>query len=209
MAYVACPKARKAVQVAFLPSMTRRSGEPSLSTIALYALTRELTLRDGAGGARFLRVMTRLLAGMSIAGAVLWLATLPACKRAPEEKARSSDNAVREDMKDVARTTEKAAKDIGHAAAGAADKAGQGVSEAGDRIAAGSQDGWITAKVKSELASKGFDPLRVHVDTDGKVVTLSGTVESATERAKAVALAGAVKDVARVTDHLFVGPAQR
>ena len=163
----------------------------------------------GASGARVFRVMTRLLAGISIASAVLWLAMLPACKPAPEEKARSSDKAVSEDMKDVARSTERAAKDIGHAAVGAADRAGEKVSEAGDRVAAGSQDSWITTKVKSELVSKGFDPLRVHVDTDGKVVTLSGTVESATERAKAVALARAVKDVAGVTDHLFVGPAQR
>ena len=163
----------------------------------------------GASGARVFRVMTRLLAGMSIASAVLCLATLPACKRAPEEKARSSDKAVGEDLKDVARTTEKAAKDIGHAAVKAADKTGEKVSEAGDRVAAGSQDSWITTKVKSELASKGFDPLRVHVDTDGKVVTLSGTVESAAAREKAVALAGSVKDVASVTDHLFVGPARR
>ena len=128
---------------------------------------------------------------MSIAGAVLLLAALPACQRAPGERARSSDNPVREDVKDVARTTEKAAKDIGHA------------------VGAGSQDTWITTKVKSELGSKGFDPLRVHVDTDAKVVTLSGTVETAAERDKAVALARAVKDVARVTDHLFVGPARR
>ena len=156
-----------------------------------------------------LRVMTRLFAGMSLAGAVLWFAALPACKRASEERAGPSDNAVREDMKDVARTTEKAAKDIGHAAVGAADRAGQGISEAGDRVGADSQDAWITTKVKSELASKGFDPLRVHVDTDGKVVTLSGTVESAAEREKAVTLARAVKDVASVTDHLFVGPARR
>ena len=34
------------------------------------------------------------------------------------------------------------------------------------------------------------DRSRDNIDTDGKVVTLSGTVESATERAKAVALAG-------------------
>jgi len=153
--------------------------------------------------------MTRLIASMSIAGAVLWSATLPACKRASEERARSSDNAVREDMKDVARTTGKAAKDIGHAAVGAADKAGHEISEAGDRVGAGSQDAWITTKVKSELASQGLDPLRVHVDTDGKVVTLSGTVESAADREKAVTLARAVKDVASVTDHLFVGPARR
>jgi len=153
--------------------------------------------------------MTKLVAGISIVGAVLWLAALPACQRAPDDRARSSDKAVRDDVKEVARTTEKAAKDIGHAAAGAVEKAGQGVSEAGDKVGAGSQDAWITTKVKSELASKGFDPLRVHVDTDGKVVTLSGTVDSVAEREKAVALARGVKDVASVTDHLFVGPARK
>ncbi|HET6283034.1 MAG TPA: BON domain-containing protein [Polyangia bacterium] len=135
--------------------------------------------------------MTRGLGGTSIAGAVLLLTALPACQRAPDGRARSSDNAVREDVKELARTTEKAAKDVGHA------------------VGAGSQDAWITTKVKSELGSKGFDPLRVHVDTDEKVVTLSGTVETASERDKAVALAREVKDVARVTDHLFVGPARR
>src|SRR6266404_2281250 len=135
--------------------------------------------------------MRRSPGGMSIVGAVLLLSALPACQRAPGERARSSDNPVREDVNEVARTTEKAAKDVGHA------------------VGAGSQDTWITTKVKSELGSKGFDPLRVHVDTDAKVVTLSGTVETAAERDKAVALARAVKDVAGVTDHLFVGPARR
>ena len=153
--------------------------------------------------------MPRLLRGTSIAGAFLLLATLPACERAPEEKARSSDNAVHEDIKDVARTTEKAAKDIGHAAVGAADKAGQGIGEAADKAGAGSEDAWITTKVKSELSSKGLDPLRVHVDTDGKVVTLSGTVASPADREKAVGLARSVKGVASVTDHLFVGPARK
>jgi osmotically-inducible protein OsmY len=135
--------------------------------------------------------MTRSLDGLSIAGAVLLLAALPACQRASGERARSSDNPVREDVKDVVRSTEKAAKDVGHV------------------VGAGSQDTWITTKVKSELGSNGFDPLRVHVDTDGKVVTLSGTVETAAERDRAVALARAVKDVVSVTDHLFVGPARR
>ena len=131
------------------------------------------------------------MGGLSVVGAALLLAALPACQRTPGEKSRSSDNAVREDVKEVARTTEKAAKDVGHA------------------VGAGSQDTWITTKVKSELSSKGFDPLRVHVDTDEKVVTLSGTVETAADRDRAVALARAVKDVARVSDHLFVGPTRR
>ena len=157
----------------------------------------------------FARVMKRLRDGMSIAGAVLLLAMIPACKRAPGDRVNSSDNAVRQDVKEVARATEKTAKDVGHAAVETVDRAGQGISEAGKRVGAGSQDAWITTKVKSELASKGFDPLRVYVDTEGKVVTLSGTVESSAEREKAVALAREVKDVASVTDHLFVGPARR
>jgi osmotically-inducible protein OsmY len=162
-----------------------------------------------AGGASFVRIMMSRLGGTAIAGAVLLLVTLPACTRAPEERGHSSDNSVRKDVKDVARTTEKTAKDLGHAAVGAADKAGQGISEATNRVGTGSEDAWITTKVKSELASNGLDPLRVHVDTDNKVVILSGTVESAADREKAVALARAVKDVARVTDHLFVGLAKR
>ena len=135
--------------------------------------------------------MSKSIGVASVVGAVLLLGALPACQGAPRERARSSDNTVREDVKEVARTTEKAAKDVGLA------------------VGAGSQDTWITTKVKSELGSKGFDPLRVHVDTDEKVVTLSGTVETAAERDKAVALARAVKDVAHVTDHLFVGSARR
>ena len=142
--------------------------------------------------------MMRLGGGLSIAGVVLSLVTLPACERAAGEKGRSSDSPVREDVKQVARATEKTAKDIGRAAV-----------EAGNKVGADSKDAWITTKVKSELASKGFDPLRVYVDTDGRVVTLSGTVESAAEREKAVALARGVKDVAGVTDHLFVAPARK
>ena len=135
--------------------------------------------------------MMKRVGGPALAAAILVLAALPACQRAPEGKGRSSDNAVRDDVKDVARSTGKTAKDLGHA------------------VGAGTEDAWITTKVKSELAGKGFDPLRVHVDTDGKVVTLSGTVESAAERDRAVALARAVKGVASVTDHLFVAAARR
>ena len=70
-------------------------------------------------------------------------------------------------------------------------------------------DSWITTKVKSELTSAGLDPLHLHVDTDGKVVTLSGTVPSAAEVRKAVSAAKAVKGVLGVQDHIFVKPAQR
>jgi hypothetical protein len=123
------------------------------------------------------------------------LASVVGCTRANEtstpKPGGSAGSPVRDDLKDVGKATEKAAKDIGHAA---------GV---------GGEDAWITTKVKSELTSDGFDPLHVHVDTDGKVVTLSGTVESASEAHRAVRVAKAVSGVVDVKDHLFVKPADR
>lgn len=112
-------------------------------------------------------------------------------------------------MKGVAKTTEKTARDIGHAAADLADKAGSGLENATDKAGAGGQDAWITTKVKSALTAEGLDPLHVHVDTDGKVVTLSGSVDSAAKREKAVGLASRVTGVVSVKDHLFVKPDER
>jgi osmotically-inducible protein OsmY len=131
-----------------------------------------------------------------------------ACTRSSESSAPGSggagETAVHDDIKQVARATEKAAKDIGHATADLADKAGEELKDARNKAGVGGGDAWITTKVKSELASEGFDPLAVHVDTDGKVVTLSGTVESTSKKEKAVDVAKAVTGVARVKDHLFV-----
>jgi osmotically-inducible protein OsmY len=126
-------------------------------------------------------------------------ASLVACTRASESAPRatgSAGGAVDDDVKGVAKATEKAAKDIGQATVDLGEKAG-----------VSGQDAWITTKVKSELTSDGFDPVSVHVDTDSKAVTLSGTVESATKARRAVEVAKAVNGVVAVKDHLFVKPA--
>lgn len=125
---------------------------------------------------------------------------------APEKRQRDT---VGDDVKGVARATEKAAKDIGNATVDLADKAGKGLEEVTNKAGADSQDAWITTSVKSELTNDGLDPLHVHVDTVGKVVTLSGTVESAASAQKAVRLTKAVSGVLGVKDHLFVKPVQR
>lgn len=122
---------------------------------------------------------------------------------------RPAETTVAEDVKVVAKATEKTAKDIGHATVDLADKAAKGLEDVKNNASADGQDAWITTKVKSELSGDGFDPLRVHVDTGGKVVTLSGTVESAVKARRAVSLAQAVKGVVDVKDHLFVEPARR
>jgi hyperosmotically inducible protein len=123
--------------------------------------------------------------------------------------AGSTGNVVGDDMKDVAKTTEKTAKDIGHAAADLADKAGSGLEDATNKAGTGSQDAWITTKVKSALTGEGLDPLHVHVDTDAKVVTLSGSVDSTAKKATALNVARHVAGVVEVKDHLFVRPDAR
>jgi hypothetical protein len=134
--------------------------------------------------------MSALRKGLIAAACIVPLAAL-ACRRAPD------------DRDDVAKATGKA-KDIGHATIELADKAGQRLEDATSKAAVGGEDAWITTKVKTALTSEGFDVLHVHVDTDGKVVTLSGTVESAAKREKAVQLAKGVTGVVGVKDHLFV-----
>jgi hyperosmotically inducible protein len=114
-----------------------------------------------------------------------------------------------EDVRGVAKQTEKTATDLGRATVDLADRAGKRIGEATTEAGASGDAAWITTKVKSELTTQGFDPLHVHVDTAGKVVTLSGTVETAADARKAVGLAKAVKGVVAVEDHLFVKPDRR
>ena len=148
-----------------------------------------------------------------IAGACLMASMSLGCNRGSENAApRPSGepkSAVRDDLQNVGKATEKAAKDIGHATADLADKAGQRLEDVSNKAAGGSQDAWITTKVKSALTSAGLDALHVHVDTEGQVVTLSGSVDSAAQKAKAVGVAKNVAGVRDIQDHLFVKPAGR
>jgi hyperosmotically inducible protein len=63
----------------------------------------------------------------------------------------------------------------------------------------------ITAQVKTKLLG---DPdvagLRIDVDTEGQVVTLTGTVKTEAEKSRAVQLAREVEGVLRVEDKLMV-----
>ena len=130
------------------------------------------------------------------------LASFESCTRSADSTSPSSSgkagSTVGDDM-----------KDIGRATADLADKAGKRIEKAANDVGVSGDDAWITTKVKSELTMKGFDLLHVHVDTAGKVVTLSGTVETAADKHKAVDLAKAVKGVVGVEDHLFVKPDHR
>ena len=99
------------------------------------------------------------------------------------------------DADDKARAREAGAE-IGETVAVGADKA--------QRVAG---DASVTAKIKAKMAlDDGVRAADIDVDTDGSVVTLSGRVSSADERARALRLARETDGVTSVVDRLVVSP---
>jgi hyperosmotically inducible protein len=63
----------------------------------------------------------------------------------------------------------------------------------------------LTAKIKSKMALDDFVKARnINVDTDGTVVTLTGTVQSEQERERALRLARETVGVTKVVDQLQI-----
>lgn len=78
--------------------------------------------------------------------------------------------------------------------------------ESGRTVGSGLNDGWLWVKTRFDLAAA--DDLRdstINVDVDNAVVTLSGTVATAAQKARAEAVAKAVEDVKSVKNNLRVG----
>ena len=77
--------------------------------------------------------------------------------------------------------------------------------EAGRKIGSGINDGWLWVKTRFDLAAA--DDLRdstINVDVDNDVVTLTGTVASAEQKARAEAIAKSVEGVKSVKNMLKV-----
>ncbi len=91
-------------------------------------------------------------------------------------------------------------------------KARQTGAAIGEKVATGAAaaeqalgEGALTAKIKSKMAlDDTVKALSIDVDTKGTVVTLSGSVNSEAERAKAVQLARDTSGVTAVNDRLVV-----
>ncbi len=82
----------------------------------------------------------------------------------------------------------------------------------GEKVATGAAraehalvEGSLTAKIKAKMAlDDTVKALSIDVDTNGSVVTLTGSVHSEAERAKAVQLARDTEGVTTVNDKLVV-----
>lgn len=87
----------------------------------------------------------------------------------------------------------------------------------GEKIATGAEqaeraisESSMTAKIKAKMAlDDTVRALSIDVDTNGSIVTLTGTVHSEGERAKAVQLARETDGITGVNDRLVVGPGAR
>jgi len=92
------------------------------------------------------------------------------------------------------------------------EKARQTGAAIGEKVATGAaeaeqalSEGALTAKIKSKMAlDDTVKALSIDVDTKGTVVTLSGSVRSEAERAKAVQLARDTAGVTAVNDRLVI-----
>jgi hypothetical protein len=95
---------------------------------------------------------------------------------------------------DTSRARETGAQ-IGEKVAVGANEAQRAVGNAG-----------LTAKIKAKMAlDDSIQATAIDVDTDGSVVTLTGTVRSEAERTRALQLARETEGVTRVVDRLSVG----
>ena len=76
-------------------------------------------------------------------------------------------------------------------------------------VACSQSDAGITTAVKSKLAADDMvKAYKVDVDTENKVVTLSGDVETAAQRAHAVMIARNTDGVSDVIDQLRINPTE-
>jgi hyperosmotically inducible protein len=97
------------------------------------------------------------------------------------------------------------ADELDQKAADAQKKAGDAADKPGEPIT----DAALTAKVKTKfLADTEISGLKIDVDTKDHVVTLTGTVPSAAEKRRAVAVAKETDGVKSVVDRLKVGKAE-
>lgn len=144
-------------------------------------------------------------------GVVTLTGTVPtaAARDRALELARGTDGVTRvEDRLTVnaAGTIDERAEQQGRDAASKAEAAGDRAADAAAGAGAAITDAGITAAVKTRLlADPDVAGLEIDVDTQEKVVTLTGTVATAAQKTEAGSIARDTTGVSRVVNNLKVG----
>ena len=91
-----------------------------------------------------------------------------------------------------------------------AKKAGRATKKAGKEVGEEITDDAITTAVKTKfLANTKIAGLKINVDTNKHVVTLTGPVSSAAEKAEAIKVAKGTKGVHKVVSKLMIEPKKK
>src|SRR6185295_4310648 len=84
----------------------------------------------------------------------------------------------------------------------------QQAKDLGRKIGTGVNDGWLWTKARFDLAAADdWRDSTINVDVENETLTLSGTVATAAQKAKAESVAKAVEGVKQVKNMLKVAPA--
>jgi hyperosmotically inducible periplasmic protein len=154
--------------------------------------------------------------GLMVASSFALLLGLSACDRADDRTTgqridsgvsttRSAANEVKRDARDATASAgaaaDRAAQSTREMGAAAADKTQSMGATAGDKV----DDATITTKVNAALAKdKDLSAIKIDVDTQNGVVTLSGPAPTATAKQRASEIARTVKGVSSVNNQLTV-----
>ena len=108
-------------------------------------------------------------------------------------------------MESAGKKIDLTVQDAGKAIGETVDKVGEKMAVQGEKAEIAFEDTEITTKVKAAIfAEPGLKTLQIAVDTVKGVVTLTGSVDSASNSDKAMALAGAVQGVKEVHNQLTI-----
>jgi osmotically-inducible protein OsmY len=121
-----------------------------------------------------------------------------ACTPKDEDKAKAVVQEIEDKTKEIAEKTADKTKEV---AGEVADKGKEIVSATGEAIT----DAWVTTKLKAKFADeKLLKDSDIRIDTDNHVVTLKGTVVSASAKKRAAEIARGTEGVSSVVDQVVV-----
>ena len=135
---------------------------------------------------------------LMVASSLALLLGLAACDRA-------DDRTVGQRMDSATSKSERAAKDATASAGAAVDRAADKTKAMGASAADKIDDATITTKVNAALAAdKDLSAIKIDVDTQDGVVTLSGPAPTASAKQRATEVARGIKGVSSVNNQLTV-----
>ena len=141
---------------------------------------------------------------LMVASSLAMLLALGACDRVGDQMTGQRDSAATKTER-AANAAKRDAKEAAAGAGAAIDRAADQTKAMGAAAADKVDDATITAKVKTAIAAdKDLSAIKIDVDTQNGVVTLSGPAPTATAKEHASEIARNVKGVTSVNNQLTV-----